>query len=116
MKKQLWQDWLSLVLGIWLLVSPWVIGREASDSLISNAYVMGLALTAFAVTALVAFRLWEEWVTLILGAWLLVSPWFLGFNAVSLLTWNTVLIGIVVTVCAAWAITEVEDRGKPITK
>ena len=116
MKKQLWQDWLSLVLGIWLIVSAWVIGRGAGNALISNAYIMGLALAAFAIMALVAFQLWEEWVTLVLGAWLLVSPWFLGFNAGSVLTWNTVLIGIVVTVCAAWAITEVEDRGKPITK
>jgi hypothetical protein len=116
MKKQHWQDWVNLFLGIWVLVSPWAIGRDAGSALISNAYIVGSAVTAVAVAALVAFRLWEEWVTLILGTWLLVSPWFLGFSAMSVLTWNTVAIGILITVCATWALTDVEEGGKPVAK
>jgi hypothetical protein len=116
MKKQHWQDWVNLFLGIWVLVSPWAIGRDAGSALASNACIVGVAVTAVALGALIAFRLWEEWVTLVLGLWLLVSPWFLGFTVVSALAWNTVVIGIIVTVCAAWALTNAQDVGKPVAK
>jgi len=31
------------------------------------------------LTAMVAFSVWEEWVNLLVGCWLIVSPWLLGF-------------------------------------
>jgi hypothetical protein len=97
-----------------MLVSPWIIGNGASNAAIVNYYVVGLAVTAFAVAALSVFRLWEEWLNLILGVWLLVSPWFLGFTAFSVIGLNTLLIAIFIIVCAGSALSE--GTGKPTAK
>jgi len=115
MKKQQWQDWMSLLLGVWMLMSPWVVGHDAGGAAILNYYVVGLAVTVFAIAALAAFRMWEEWVNLVLGTWLLVSPWLLGFSASSTSVLNTVLIAIFIIVCAGSALTK-GTGGKPVAK
>jgi len=115
MKKQHWQDWVNLLLGIGILFSPWAVGHGVNGAVRSSYAIVGIAVTIFAIVALAAFRPWEEWVNLVLGAWLLVSPWLLGFSAVTALRWNAVLIGALIIVCAGWALSE-EQRGRPITK
>ena len=115
MKKQRWQDWVSLLLGIGVLLSPWAMGHEVNVAVRSSYSIVGIAVTIFAIVALTAFRPWEEWVNLVLGAWLLVSPWLLGFSAVTALMWNAVLIGALIIVCAGWALSE-EQSGRPIAK
>jgi hypothetical protein len=37
---------------------------------------------------------WEDWIGIALGAWLLVSPWVLGFSDYSAATINAGLLGI----------------------
>jgi hypothetical protein len=32
------------------------------------------------IAALAAFAVWEEWLNLVAGLWLVVSPWILGFE------------------------------------
>ena len=41
-----------------------------------------------------------------LGAWLVISPWLIGFNAVALPFATHVLIGIAVFVLAIWSASE----------
>ncbi|TKB76767.1 MAG: hypothetical protein E5W81_14995, partial [Mesorhizobium sp.] len=43
---------------------------------------------------------WEEWVNLVVGLWVLASPWVLGFQATTAMTVH-VVIGILVAVLAA---------------
>jgi hypothetical protein len=31
---------------------------------------------------------WEEWPNLVMGAWLVVAPWVLGFSGVASAKWN----------------------------
>jgi SPW repeat len=62
---------------------------------------MIIAVAAFA--ALAAFQKWEEWINAALGAWLIVSPFILGFSAISAALWNQLGVGLVVLVLAAWA-------------
>jgi hypothetical protein len=50
----------------------------------------------------------REWAGLILGAWILVSPWLLGFSALGLMKWSNVLVGLVLVLMNAWAIFEKE--------
>jgi SPW repeat len=115
MKRHQRQDWINLLLGLWMLVSTWIIGRDAGSVAIVNYYVVGVAVAAFAIAALTAFRIWEEWVNLVLGTWLLVSPWFLGFSAMSAVGLNTLLIAIFVVFCSGSALSE-GTGGKPAPK
>ena len=75
--KQLkhWQDAVNAVLGVWLAVSPWALGHSADIVPTSNAVIVGLALLAAALGAILVPRAWEEWTEAVLGLWLLVSPW-----------------------------------------
>lgn len=115
MNKQHWQDWGNLVLGLWVIVSPWTIAHVMAspenaagviEAAMWNHYIIGITIALFAGLALFAFNVWEEWVNLALGAWLIVSPWLAGFSASAALTWNAVIIGILVVGLAGWAIGE----------
>lgn len=41
------------------------------------------------------------WVNIILGIWLILSPWILGFSGNGGATWNNIIIGLVVAVVTA---------------
>jgi hypothetical protein len=93
MKKQSGrQDVVSLILGIWAFLTPWVFGRHPHVA-VANYVIVGILITFFAGAALVAFRPWEEGINLVLGVWLLISPWLLGFRVIPSLTLSAVVIG-----------------------
>ena len=48
-------------------------------------------------------KFWEEIANMLLGVWLAVSPFALGFADRTVLALHTVLVGILVTAFAIWA-------------
>lgn len=68
----------NLAIGLFLLVSPWLLALSHQAARI-DILVIGALLMAVSAAALVAFATWEEWISLLLGLWLIVSPWLLGF-------------------------------------
>jgi ABC-type Fe3+-siderophore transport system permease subunit len=110
--KTRWQDWLCLILGSWLFLSPWLLqyitARPYTDQTAAswNSIIFGAAIVTFALIALADMKNknWEEWVNLILGLWLLVSPWILGFYTRTLATGNMVVIGLIIAILAATAL------------
>lgn len=50
------------------------------------------------------------------GAWLLVSPWPLGFSASTALMWNAVIVGALVALLAAWTLYDVVQDPKPLAR
>ena len=101
-----WQDVSNFLLGVVLVFSPWLLGYELQQNAASNAHVVGAVIAVMALAALFAFQTWEEWVSGVLGAWLIVSPWVLGFSAHAAATYAHVLIGIATIVLAIWSINE----------
>lgn len=102
MRKQHWQDWINVLLGAWLFFSPWLLGYFNISNAAWNSYVLGIAIFAFAVWALYAPQAWEEWTLLILGVWLVISPWVLGFYGDGNATWNMVIVGILTIIFASF--------------
>ncbi len=100
-----WEDWVGLVLGVWLCASPWVLQFTDEMTATQNAFLVGVLLILTETVALAAFRLWEEWVSVVLGAWLVVSPWVLGITALAPAA-NVVIVGLVVLVLALYEIWE----------
>jgi uncharacterized membrane-anchored protein len=49
---------------------------------------------------LAAFAVWEEWLNLIVGLWVLVSPWVPGFAGTTAATVQ-IIVGIILAVLAA---------------
>ncbi|HZP98192.1 MAG TPA: SPW repeat protein [Reyranella sp.] len=98
-----WQDTANLVLGIWLLISPWLLGYAAESKPAWNAHTVGVIVAVAAVAALIAFQKWEEWVNVALAAWLIVSPYLLGFASLQVALWNQFVVGVLVGLLAIWA-------------
>ena len=72
------QDWINLVCGALLFISPWTLGFAGDLMAARTAWVGGIVIGAMAIAALVQFAEWEEWVTLVVGLAVAVSPWVLA--------------------------------------
>lgn len=116
MEQKHWQDWVTLIVGIWLIISIWVLSptlaEGASTTLATwNFVISGAAAAVLAASALFAFREWEEWLDIVVGAWLVVSPWILGFSGVPNLLWNALLCGGVIIVMSVWTAMDARNTG-----
>jgi hypothetical protein len=70
-----WQDWVSLLLGIWLCVSPWALHFTNDSTATNTVLFVGFLMIAAEVFSLSVFGILEEFIDVVLGAWLLVSVW-----------------------------------------
>lgn len=102
-EKERWQDWVNLVLGGWLILAPFLGIGVSSDIAAWNSYVSGAVVAIFAIAAIARPQMWEEWVNLIVGVWLIVAPFALGFTTQQGPTWNQIIVGLLVVADAAWA-------------
>ena len=100
-----WQDSVNVVLGVWLILSPWILQIAGNSTALWNALLIGVVIAAAALGALVSYHKWEEWADMAFGLWLVVSPWILGFAAtLAAATWNFVLVGVLTIALAAWSL------------
>lgn len=104
-----WQDGANAVLGAWLLLSPWAVGYAAQEAASANAVIVGLALVAAALGAMWVPRAWEEWTEVVLGLWLVASPWVLGFAGERGAMLTALCTGIVVAALALWTVATDKD-------
>jgi hypothetical protein len=93
-------DIANLILGAFLFFTPWIFGFEAGH-LTQNAVISGIVIAVLAIAALAAFAVWEEWLNLIVGLWVLISPWVLGFQGNRTAMTVHVVVGALVAILAA---------------
>jgi hypothetical protein len=99
-----WEDWLGMLLGVMIVLSPWFplqADREIVDAersfIILNTFTVGLLVFGLAQREYVALQRWEEGAEIVLGLWLIVSPYLFGYSADGMLRfWHTSLGGLVV--------------------
>ena len=90
MQMKHWQDPVNALLGAWLVLSPWVLGYQGETAAMANGVIVGLALVATALGAIFMPRAWEEWTEVVLGLWMIASPWILGFSGIQAAMWSAV--------------------------
>jgi hypothetical protein len=90
----------NLLLSGILFFSPWMFDLSTGAQ-IQTASAVGTIIAVLSIAALDAFAVWEEWVILIAGLMLMVSPWLLGFQNSQAMTIN-VAIGVSVAALAAF--------------
>lgn len=101
-----WQDIVNFLLGFALFTSPFVLGYSAEQTPAWNAYLVGAIIAILALATIFAFNAWEELANAALGAWLVISPWIMGFSGHATATNTHVVIGIATLVLALWAMRE----------
>ncbi len=97
---------IDIVLGLWLIVSPFLLGYANLTTPLWNSIIIGVAVAALAATQTSREgyrRGWTGWVNVVLGIWLIFSPFILGFADVTSALWNNIILGIAITVLAAWS-------------
>lgn len=104
-----WQDWASWGLALWLLISPWAVGFSRDGPATSNAVVVGALLLALEVVTLSTFRTWEEWANVLIGLWLMLSPFFLPVASGGARV-NFLLVGALVVALAAYELWDLAQR------
>lgn len=101
-----WQDSVNVLLGLWLVISPWILQFQDSRLALANAVIIGGVIAVMSLAAVVNFHNWEEWLDMVIGAWLVISPWVLGLTALTMATWNFVIIGALVIALSGWSLYE----------
>jgi len=71
-------DLYNLLLAALLFVSPWLF-RLTNGSGKMDLWATGAVVALISLAAMIAYKDWEEWVNILLGLWLIASPWLLGF-------------------------------------
>jgi hypothetical protein len=77
-QRQAALDLYTLACGVFLLIAPWLFGFVRPLGRL-DAELVGLAVIALSIAAIFVFAEWEEWLKVLLGAWLIAAPWLLGF-------------------------------------
>ncbi len=103
-----WEDWAGVVLGVWLLLSPWVLGYSEHFAATANAVVLGIILASEELMHLGRHEDAEEWVDVVAGLWLVASPFVLGFGALAAPLVNTIAVGLLTILFAGWALSPLD--------
>jgi SPW repeat len=72
-------DLYNLMLAAVLLASPWLFTLTNRAGTI-DLRASGAAVAVISIAAIVAYASWEEWANVLVGLWLIGSPWILGFT------------------------------------
>jgi hypothetical protein len=108
-KRKEWVlDLYNLGLGAFLLISPWLfaITREVARL---DTWISAALLLAVSAAAIVMFRAWEEWVSLLVRLWMIAAPFVLGFVHTPAMHVN-IAIGCLVVFLAALELWLVHDE------
>ncbi len=111
-----WQDTIALILGAWLIASPWLLGFTGVSVAMWNAVLFGALIMVMALMAIFNFHEWEEWADMVIGLWLVASPWTLGFArtydvmSTNAATWNFVVLGLLTIAMAVWSLMSHRQR------
>lgn len=105
-----WEDWAGIAIGLWMLVSPWVLGYADHDAATMNALLLGTALAVVELLNLDQHQAAEEWIDIVAGLWLLVSPFVVGFASVSAAAVNALAVGALTVLLAVLALSPLDER------
>ena len=88
-------DGMTLLAGLYLAISPWVVGFNGLSRPTMSNLVTGLAVAALALGFASAFGRTHglTWIVPILGIWTILSPWIIRSHTTGSI-WNNVIMGI----------------------
>jgi hypothetical protein len=107
-----WQEWASFSLGLWLAVSPWVVGYAEHEAATANAAFVGLALALASHFEATFDHARAEWLNLATGLWLVAAPFVLGFSAAPVAAANSIAVGAFAAALAGSALSLDKEIGK----
>lgn len=93
----MWQGWINFVLGIWLIVSGFVISLQGRVNMI----IVGILAIVF---GFLAFKAWQQIINGVLGIWVLVCGLFItSLAATDATNVNYIIVGIIMAILGIWS-------------
>jgi len=71
-------DLYNLLLALVLFVAPWLFALQNRPAKL-DLWITGAIIAVISFGAMAAYASWQEWANLLLGLWLVLSPWVVGF-------------------------------------
>lgn len=108
-----WEEWCGMALGVLIALSPWFGARPDSAAVIVNALFVGVLVFGLAQLEYVSLQRWEEAGSVVLGLWLMASPFIFDYGAVDTLrAWHIVFGATVIglAVLELWQDWRLSDR------
>ena len=115
-----WEDWLGMLIGVLIVASPWFPSEQSHEVVdadrsyvILNTFAVGIILFGIAQLEYVALQRWEEVAAILLGLWLIASPYMLGYSHEGMLRFYHTSLGSLVVLLAAlqlWQDWDLSDR------
>jgi len=96
---------LTVMVGLWLLVSPFFLAFPGVPAALGNGIAVGLLVLVFAGIRAGDPRLFVglSWLNMLLGAWLILAPFVLEYWDVPRARWTHSITGVIVGALAAWS-------------
>jgi hypothetical protein len=108
LKHQTWEDGASMILGLLVVLSPWLSDAATSAGIMTVTGFVGFLIVAMAGLETVSLRRWEETIETLCGTWLIASPFVLGYSG-ALRSWH-IALGVLVVLLALFELWQDWDR------
>jgi hypothetical protein len=111
MEHRRWEDILSMILGLIIMVSPLFrfFGDTGGNRTVTGiTALVGAAIIVLSALEQLSLRRWEEFLVFICGVWMVIQPFVLNYGG-TLRTWHVVL-GAVVALLALLEIWQDRNR------
>ena len=94
-----WAQWLNALIGVWFIVSPWIMGFNQLSSatwfsVIAGAILLIVSFWAATQTDAINWSSWQGWVSLIVGIVFVIVSVSVGLPTVAM--WTTGILGVIV--------------------
>jgi len=96
---------INVLLGCWLIVSPWIFSYAGNQGGLWNSIVAGIIVLLVAANRIYSPRsgVTLSWLNLLLGLWTIASPWIYGYYDNTAAMWDCVAVGIAIVAMASWS-------------
>ena len=99
-----------LILGVWLLASPWLLEYADATAAAWTAWTVGAIVAALAfVKHGSGHARTARAVGILAGDLLFLAPWMLGYADIRMAAVNSWIVGLAVAGLAAWELTDHRD-------
>ena len=95
-----WEDCLSMILGVLIMLTSWIVADAGGQAIASNAVIVGILVLALGASEFLDLRRWEESLEAACGLWLIASPFVFGYADFGTLRYWHFLLGTAVVLLA----------------
>jgi hypothetical protein len=94
---------VSLILGLWLLLSPGILGYNLFDAAAQQIIIGSIIVLVAGVRLSLPNIHWPSWISVLLSVELIVIPLNVGVINSGAMHWNTTIIGFILLAVSLWS-------------